>query len=127
MIRQQIGFLQAWPFYFAFDNIEKEYKIGKIYSGEIVKLWTTALCRLKSGVEGLIHQSCIDWTNRDIKPMIFSMGQQVNVKVVSIEKNKRISLSYKDTIETRDKIKDKVVEKVKLKINNITDKAILEK
>ena len=111
-----------------YDNIEKEYKIGKIYSGEIVKLMDYgAFCRLKSGVEGLIHQSCIDWTNRNIKPSkVFSMGQQVNVKVVSIEKeNKRISLSYKDTIENPwDKIKDKVGEKVKLKINNITDKAI---
>ena len=111
-----------------YDNIEKEYKIGEIYSGEIVKLMDYgAFCRLKSGVEGLIHQSCIDWTNRNIKPSkVFSMGQQVKVKVVSIEKeNKRISLSYKDTIENPwDKIKDKVGEKVKLKINNITDKAI---
>jgi len=105
-----------------YDNIEKEYKIGEIYSGEIVKLMDYgAFCRLKSGVEGLIHQSCIDWTNRNIKPSkVFSMGQQVKVKVVSIEKeNKRISLSYKDTIENPwDKIKDKVGEKVKLKINN---------
>ncbi len=111
-----------------YDNIEKEYKIGEIYSGEIVKLMDYgAFCRLKSGVEGLIHQSCIDWTNRNIKPSkVFSMGQQVKFKVVSIEKeNKRISLSYKDTIENPwDKIKDKVGEKVKLKINNITDKAI---
>ncbi len=111
-----------------YDNIEKEYKIGEIYSGEIVKLMDYgAFCRLKSGVEGLIHQSCIDWTNRNIKPSkVFSMGQQVKVKVVSIEKeNKRVSLSYKDTIENPwEKIKDKVGEKVKLKINNITDKAI---
>ena len=111
-----------------YDNIEKEYKIGEIYSGEIVKLMDYgAFCRLKSGVEGLIHQSCIDWTNRNIKPSkVFSMGQQVKVKVVSIEKeNKRISLSYKDTIENPwDKIKDKIGETVKIKINNITDKAI---
>ena len=45
---------------------------------------------------------------------------------MNIDKDtKRISLSYKATLENPwEKIKEKVGEKVKLKINNITDKAI---
>ena len=111
-----------------FENIESRFKVGEIYSGKIVKVVDYgAFCSLEKSVEGLIHSSEIDYTNRNIKPSkIFSVGQKVNVKVVNIDKDtKRISLSYKATLENPwEKIKEKVGEKVKLKINNITDKAI---
>ena len=111
-----------------YENIEEEFKIGEIYPGEIVKLMDYgAFCRLKSGVEGLIHQSMIDWTNRNIKPSkVFSVGQQVKVKVTNIEKEtKRVSLDYKATLENPwDKIKDLLGKETKIKINNVTDKAI---
>ena len=49
-----------------------------------------AFCRLKLGVEGLIHQSMIDWTNRNIKPSkVFSVGQQVKVKVTILKKKQK--------------------------------------
>ena len=42
-----------------------------------------------------------------------------------IKKQKEFHLSYKATLENPwDKIKDKIGEEVKIKINNITDKAI---
>ena len=69
----------------------------------------------------------MDWTNRNVKPSkIFSVSQKVKVKIVSIDKEtKRISLSYKATLQNPwDKIKDKLGEEVKIKINNLTDKAI---
>ena len=123
-ISASVKALSASPY----ENIEEEFKIGEIYPGEIVKLMDYgAFCRLKSGVEGLIHQSMIDWTNRNIKPSkVFSVGQQVKVKVTNIEKEtKRVSLDYKATLENPwDKIKDLLGKETKIKINNITDKAI---
>ena len=123
-ISASVKALSASPY----ENIEKEFKIGEIYPGEIVKLMDYgAFCRLKSGVEGLIHQSMIDWTNRNIKPSkVFSVGQQVKVRVTNIEKEtKRVSLDYKATLENPwDKIKDLLGKETKIKINNVTDKAI---
>ena len=62
-----------------------------------------------------------------VKPSkILSVSQNIKFKIVNIDKEtKRISLSYKATLENPwDKIKDKIGQEVKIKINNITDKAI---
>ncbi len=111
-----------------FKNIEKKYKIGEVYEGEVTKLTLYgAFINLQDGVEGLCHSSELDWTNRNIKPnKVLSVSQKIKCKIVNIDKEtKRISLSYKATLENPwDKIKDKVGEVVKIKINNITDKAI---
>ena len=83
--------------------------------------------KIEDGIEGLIHNSELDWTNRNIKPgKILSASQSIKFKIVSIDKEtKRISLSYKAILENPwEKIKDKVGKEVKIKINNITDKAI---
>jgi len=111
-----------------FKNIEKKFKIGKTYEGEVTKLTDYgAFINLQAGVEGLCHSSELDWTNRNIKPnKVLSVSQKIKCKIVNIDKEtKRISLSYKSTLENPwDKVKDKVGEIVKIKINNITDKAI---
>ena len=111
-----------------FKDIDKKYKVGEIYEGSIVKIVDYgAFCSLENSVEGLIHNSEIDYTNRNIKPSkVFSTGQKVKVKIVNIDKEaKRISLSYKATLENPwDKINNKVGEKVKFKITNISDKAL---
>ena len=86
-----------------------------------------AFVRIESGIEGLIHSSEMDWTNRNVKPSkILSVSQKIKFKVVSIDKDaKRISLSYKATLKNPwDEIKDKVGKEVKIKVINITDKAI---
>ena len=102
-----------------FKNIEKKYKIGEIYDGEVTKLTDYgAFINLQAGVEGLCHSSELDWTNRNIKPnKVLSVSQKIKCKIVNIDKEtKRISLSYKSTLENPwDKIKDKVGEVVKLK------------
>ena len=66
--------------------------------------------RIENGVEGLIHNSELDWNNRNVKPnKILSVSQKIRFKVVNIDKeSKRISLSYKATLENPwDKVKDK--------------------
>jgi len=86
-----------------------------------------AFISIDSNVEGLCHSSEMDWTNRNVKPSkIFSVSQKVKFKIVSIDKEtKRISLSYKGTLPNPwEKIKDQVGKEVKIKINNVTDKAI---
>jgi small subunit ribosomal protein S1 len=83
--------------------------------------------KIEDGIEGLIHNSELDWTNRNIKPSsVLSVSQKIKFKIVNIEKeSKRISLSYKATLDNPwNKIKDKVGESIKIKIKNITDKAI---
>ncbi len=111
-----------------FENIEKKYKVGKIYDGVVTKMMDYGcFVKIEDGVEGLIHNSELDWTNRNIKPSkVLSVSQNIKFKIVNIDKEtKRISLSYKATLENPwDKIKDQIGKEVKIKINNITDKAI---
>ena len=111
-----------------YENIEKKYKIGEIYEGVITRIMDYGcFVKIEEGVEGLIHNSELDWTNKNIKPSkIFSTSQKIKFKVVNIDKEtKRISLSYKATLENPwEKIKEKIGKEVKIKVNNITDKAI---
>ena len=111
-----------------YENIEKKYKIGSTYPAEIVKLQDYgAFAALEKNIEGLIHQSYLSHTSKTIKPSkVFSVGDKISVKILSIEKDKRrISLDYKSTLSNPwDKIKDKLGSTVKFKINNITDKAL---
>ena len=111
-----------------YSSIEKNYKIGEIYEGTVTKLMDYgAFIRIQEGIEGLIHNSELDWTNRNIKPSkVLSVSQNIKFKIVNIDKDsKRISLSYKATLDNPwEKIKESIGKEVKIKINNITDKAI---
>ncbi len=111
-----------------FDNIEKNYKIGEIYEGVVTKIMDYGcFVKIEDGIEGLIHNSELDWTNRNIKPnKVLSVSQKIKFKLVNIDKEtKRISLSYKATLENPwSEVNKKIGQEVKIKINNITDKAI---
>ena len=111
-----------------YENLDKKYKVGKTYDGVCTKLVQYgAFVRLEEGIEGLIHNSELDWTNKNIRPnKVLSVSQKIKFKIVNIDKDtKRISLSYKATLPNPwDKIREKKGEVVKIKINNITDKAI---
>ena len=111
-----------------FENIERKYKVGEVYEGSVTKIMDYGcFVKIEDGVEGLIHSSELDWTNRNVKPSkILSVSQKISFKIVNIDKEtKRISLSYKATQDNPwDKIKNQIGKEVKIKINNITDKAI---
>merc|ERR1711991_761109 len=111
-----------------FENIQENYKVGEIYEGTVTKIMDYGcFVKIENGIEGLIHNSELDWTNRNIKPeKVLSVSQTIKFKIVNIDKEaKRISLSYKATTENPwDKLKDKVGEETKIKITNVTDKAI---
>ena len=111
-----------------YENIEKKYKVGKIYDGEVTKIMDYGcFVRIDEGIEGLIHNSELDWTNKNIRPnKVLSVSQKIKFKIVNIDKDtKRISLSYKATLPNPwDKIKDQIGKEVKIRVNNVTDKAI---
>ena len=84
-----------------YDNIEKNYKVGETYEGVVTKIMDYGcFVKIEEGVEGLIHNSELDWVNKNIKPnKVLSVGQKVKFKIVNIDKEtKRISLSYKATL-----------------------------
>ena len=111
-----------------YENIEKKYKVGEIYEGLVTKIMDYGcFIKIEDGIEGLIHNSELDWTNRNVRPSkVLSVSQKIKFKIVNIDKDtKRISLSYKATLENPwEKIREKVGQEVKIKINNISDKAI---
>ena len=85
-----------------YENLEKKYKVGKIYDGVVTKVVDYgAFVKLGEGLEGLVHQSCLSWTKKNIHPSkILSSSQKIKVKVIELDTEKRrISLSYKDTLE----------------------------
>ena len=111
-----------------YDSIEKKYKVGQLYEGEVTKIMDYGcFVKIEDGIEGLIHSSELDWTNRNIKPnKVVSVSQKIKFKIVNIDKEtKRISLSLKATLKNPwDVIKDRIGKEEKIKINNVTDKAI---
>ena len=111
-----------------YENIDKKYKVGNFYEGEVTKIMDYGcFVKIEDGIEGLIHNSELDWTNKNIKPSsVLSVSQKIKFKIVNIEKDtKRISLSYKATLENPwKKIENKIGEKAKIKVVSVTDKAI---
>ena len=111
-----------------YENIDKKYKVGNFYEGEVTKIMDYGcFVKIEDGIEGLIHNSELDWTNKNIKPStVLSVSQKIKFKIVNIEKDtKRISLSYKATLENPwEKIENKIGEKAKIKVVSVTDKAI---
>ena len=65
-----------------YENIEDKYKIGKIYEGVVTKIMDYGcFVKIEEGIEGLIHNSELDWTNRNIKPSkILSVSQKLSLK-----------------------------------------------
>tara|TARA_A100001015_G_scaffold14148_1_gene16527 strand:+ start:3567 stop:5285 length:1719 start_codon:yes stop_codon:yes gene_type:complete len=111
-----------------YDNIEKKYKVGEIYQGTVTKIMDYGcFVKIEDGIEGLIHNSELDWSNRNINPnKVLSVSQKIKFKIVNIDKQtKRISLSYKATLKNPwEEVKDKIGKEVEIKVNNVTEKAI---
>ena len=108
----------------------QKYEVGKIYDGTVTKIVDYgAFVKLQEGLEGLVHQSSLSWTKKNIHPSkILSSSQKIKVKVIELDTEKRrISLSYKDTLEnpwTAFTKKYKVGSIVNTKVKNIADFAL---
>ena len=113
-----------------FEIKVNNYKVGKIYPAEVKKIMDYGVfLSLEDGLEGLCHQSEISHTKKNTSAKkIFHISQNVNVmiKEIDIEK-RRISLSFKDTIENPwNKLESNfpVGSKVNTKITSIADFAL---
>jgi len=110
-----------------YEDLEKKYKINKIYKGIVTKCVDYgAFVKLEEGLEGLVHQSEISWTKKNVQSnKILSPSQEINVKIIELDsEKKRISLSYKQTLENPwDSFLKKfpVGSTVKSKVTNIAD------
>lgn len=108
-------------------SIAKRYPEGTKVTGKVTNL-TDYGCfvEIETGVEGLVHVSEMDWTNKNIHPSkVVSLGDVVEVVVLEIdEERRRISLGLKQCkpnpwlqfAETHNK-----GDHVKGKIKSITD------
>jgi small subunit ribosomal protein S1 len=79
-------------------NIGRRYPAGTRLFGKVSNL-TDYGCfvELEEGVEGLVHVSEMDWTNKNVNPAkIVQLGDEVEVMVLDIdEERRRISLGMK--------------------------------
>ncbi|TWT47722.1 30S ribosomal protein S1 [Botrimarina hoheduenensis] len=79
------------------DSVEQDFPIASVARGKVSKIMDFgAFVRLKAGVEGLIHISELDHKRIHRVSDVLSEGQDVEVKVVSVDRGKqRIALSLK--------------------------------
>ncbi len=80
------------------ENIEEKYKVGDKVQGRVVSLTEYgAFIEIEKGIEGLIHNSEMSWTQHIKHPsQVVSMGQMVEAVILSLDKEeKKISLGIK--------------------------------
>ncbi len=80
------------------ENIEEKLHIGDKVSGRVVSLTEYgAFIEIEKGIEGLIHNSEMSWTQHVKHPsQVVAMGQIVDAIVLSLDKEeKKISLGIK--------------------------------
>ena len=82
-------------------DLVDRYPIGKRMEGKVTNI-TDYGCfvEIEEGVEGLVHMSEMDWTNKNVHPSkVVSLGDGVNVMVLEIdEERRRISLGMKQCV-----------------------------
>ena len=113
-----------------YSKIINKYEIGHTYEAVITKVQDYGcFAKLEEGLEGLIHQSELSWTKKNVHPgKVLSTSQKI--KVILLEKDiekRRLSLSYKKTLINPWKkfAQDhKVGDEFKGVIKNITDYAL---
>ena len=80
------------------DNIMRRYPVGTRLFGKVTNLADYgAFVEIEEGVEGLVHVSEMDWTNKNIHPSkVVQLGDEMEVMVLDIdEERRRISLGMK--------------------------------
>jgi len=110
-----------------YTKIINKYEIGKKYEAIVTKVQDYGcFAKLEDGLEGLIHQSELSWTKKNIHPgKILSTSQKIEVMLLEKDTEKRrLSLSYKKTLTNPwDRFVEnfKVGDKFEGSIKNITD------
>jgi len=79
-------------------NISRRYAEGSRVFGKVTNIADYGcFVEIEDGVEGLVHVSEMDWTNKNIHPTkVVTLGDEVEVMVLDIdEERRRISLGIK--------------------------------
>ena len=79
-------------------GVSRRYPSGTRLFGKVTNIADYgAFVEIEPGIEGLVHVSEMDWTNKNVAPVkVVSMGDEVEVMVLEIDEDKRrISLGMK--------------------------------
>ena len=78
------------------EEITREIEVGKVYKGKVERILTFgAFISLGGGKEGLLHISKISKERVEKVEDVLKVGQEVMVKVISIDDQDRINLTMK--------------------------------
>ena len=108
-------------------GISRRYPQGTRLFGKVTNLTDYgAFVEVESGIEGLVHVSEMDWTNKNVHPSkVVQVGDEVEVMILEIDEDRRrISLGMKQCMPNPwdDFARDfKKGDKVKGQIKSITD------
>ena len=81
------------------QGIVKEVEVGEIYTGKVTRIMNFgAFVEILPNKEGLVHISKLDHKRVEKVEDIVSVGDEIVVKVVEIDKQGRINLSRKDAL-----------------------------
>jgi len=109
------------------QGIENKFPLKTSVMAKVTNLTDYGFfAEIESGVEGLVHVSEIDWTNKNIHPSkVVELGDTLEVMILEVDEEKRrISLGVKQLTENPWQVfnhKHKEGDKVKGKIKSITD------
>jgi small subunit ribosomal protein S1 len=81
-------------------GIGRRYPSGTRMFGKVTNITDYgAFVEIEPGIEGLVHVSEMDWTNKNVNPgKVVSLGQECEVMVLEIDEDRRrISLGMKQT------------------------------
>ncbi len=108
-------------------GIENKFPLNTSVMAKVTNLTDYGFfAEIESGVEGLVHVSEIDWTNKNIHPSkIVELGDSLEVMILEVDEEKRrISLGVKQLTENPWQVfthKHKEGDKIKGTIKSITD------
>jgi small subunit ribosomal protein S1 len=80
------------------SGVARRYPVGTRMFGKVTNLTDYgAFVEIEGGIEGLVHVSEMDWTNKNVDPKkVVALGDEVEVMVLEIDEDRRrISLGMK--------------------------------
>ncbi|MEA3314218.1 MAG: S1 RNA-binding domain-containing protein [Caldisericota bacterium] len=96
---------------YPWDVVEEKFPEGSIAEGTVIRIHPFgAVVELAEGITGLIHISQLDKTRVNKVEDIVKLGEQIKIKVLSIDKEKRkMRLSRKAALEDDDGEKENTI------------------
>lgn len=89
------------------ENLTKEVKVGEIYKGKVTRLLDFgAIVEILPGQDGMVHISELSESHVENIGDVLKPGDEILVKVINVDENGRIALSYKQALPGYDPKKD---------------------